>query len=62
MVTVVAVMSVSTEGIIRLSKNLIERIGVKAGDRLVVMKENDEYIIQIQREDKVIFRFKGKII
>jgi hypothetical protein len=56
MLTVISVMSVSTEGVIRLSKNLIDRIGTEFGDKLVVMKENDKIIIQFQREDEVIFR------
>jgi hypothetical protein len=59
MLTVISVMSVSTEGVIRLSKNLIDRIGAEAGDKLVVLKENDKIIIQFQREDEVIFRLEG---
>jgi len=62
MLTVISVMSVSTEGVIRLSKNLIDRIGTESGDKLVVMKENDKIIIQFQREDDVIFRLEGKTV
>jgi antitoxin component of MazEF toxin-antitoxin module len=62
MLTVISVMSVSTEGVIRLSKNLIDRIGTESGDKLVVMKENDKIIIQFQREDDVIFRLEGKAV
>ena len=61
---VVADVSVSSGGIIRLSKRLVEKIGVKPGDRLVILKENpsDQIIIQFQREDKVIFRLSGKVM
>lgn len=62
MLTVISVMSVSTEGVIRLSKNLIDRIGTESGDKLVVMKENDTIIIQFQREEDVIFRLEGKTV
>ena len=61
MVALLAVMSVSTEGVIRLSKSLTEMLGVKSGDKLVVMEENDKIVIQFQRHDKVFFCFKGEI-
>ena len=61
MIAVMADISVSSGGILRLSKRLIERIGVKSGDRLVVLKENPskKIIIQFQRDDDVIFRLEG---
>ena len=61
MLSVLADMSVSTGGIIRLSKRLIEKIGVESGDRLVVLKDNpnNKIIIQFQRDDEVIFRLEG---
>ena len=61
MVVVLADIAVSTEGIIRLPKKLVERIGVKYGDRLVVLKEGEDVIIQFQREDDVVFRLRGKV-
>ena len=62
MIAVMADISVSSGGILRLSKRLIERIGVKSGDRLVVLKENpsNKIIIQFQRDDNVIFRLEGE--
>ena len=62
MIAVMADISVSSGGILRLSKRLIERVGVKAGDRLVVLKENpsNKIIIQFQRDDNVIFRLEGE--
>lgn len=61
MVVVLAIMSVSTGGVIRLTKRLVENLGLKSGDRLVILKEDDKIIIQFQRGDKIIFRFGGEI-
>jgi hypothetical protein len=61
MIAVISDISVSSGGVLRLSKKLMERIGVKSGDRLVIMKDNpgDKVIIQFQRNDNVIFRLEG---
>jgi hypothetical protein len=61
MISVLADMSVSSGGVLRLSKRLIERIGARPGDRLVVLKDNqnNKVIIQFQRDDNVVFLFEG---
>lgn len=63
MVSVIGMMSISTGGIIRLSKKLIELIGAQADDKLVILKTGEDlYTIQIQRDDEVIFAFEGSPI
>jgi hypothetical protein len=63
MITVISTISISTGGVLRLSKKLLEKIDVSKGDRLVILKENpsNEIILQFQRKDKIIFGLKGKI-
>ena len=57
MKVVIGDMSISNGGALRLNKRLVERMGIKRGDRLIVMQdtENCRITIQIQRGDKVIF-------
>jgi hypothetical protein len=54
-------MSVSIGGILSLSKRLIENIGERKRDRLVVLNDNNSKkdLIQSQRDDDVIFRFEA---
>ena len=57
MKAVVGDMTVSTGGVLRLNKSLVERMGIKPGDRVIVMQdtENSKITIQIQRGNKVVF-------
>lgn len=60
MITVVSVMSISTEGVIRLSKKIMEAAGIKKGDTLAILKDGEELIIQIQRDTEIIWSLRGK--
>lgn len=57
MKVVIGDMTISSGGVLRLNKSLVERMGIKPGDRVIVMQdtENSRIAIQIQRGDKVIF-------
>ena len=54
-------MAVSSGGSLRLSKTLMEKTGVKPGDRLIIMQdtENPKITLQIQRGNKVILRLNN---
>ena len=51
-------MTISNGGILRLNKSLIKNIGVKPGDRLIIMQDDEslKLTIQILRENEVILR------
>ena len=57
MKAVIGDMTISTGGVLRLNKNLVERMGIRPGDRVIIMQdvENPRITIQIQRGDEVIF-------
>jgi len=57
MKVVIGDMTISTGGVLRLNKYLVEKMNVKPGDRVIIMQdtETSQITIQIQRENKVIF-------
>lgn len=57
MKVIIGNMTISTGGVLRLNKNLMERMGTRRGDRVIIMQdaENSKITIQIQRGGKVIF-------
>lgn len=58
---VIADMTVSTGGVLRLNKCIMEDYNIQAGDRIVMMQDvNDSSItLQIQRGTKILARIEG---
>lgn len=56
MKAVLANITVSTGGVLRLSKDLMNHVGIHPGDKLVVMREDDSVTIQFQRNDDILLR------
>jgi formylmethanofuran dehydrogenase subunit D len=63
MKVVLANITISTGGVLRLSKDLMNQVGIQAGDKIVVMREDDNVTIQFQRNDAVLLRLSdAKIV
>lgn len=64
MKVVIGDMSISTGGVLRLNKSLAERMGIRPGDRVIVMQdtETSKISLQIQRGDKVIFLLNDAVL
>jgi hypothetical protein len=60
---VIADMTVSTGGVLRLNKCIMEDYNIKAGDRIVMMQDvNDSTItLQIQRGTEILARIEGAV-
>ena len=60
---VIADMTVSTGGVLRLNKCIMEDYNIQAGDRIVMMQDvNDSSItLQIQRGTKILARIEGAV-
>ena len=58
MLSVLAVMTVSSQGNLRLNKALCVRWGIQRGDKVVVLKGDDTVTIQVQRGDAVILQLR----
>ena len=56
MKAVIANITISTGGVLRLSKDLMNQVGIQPGDKLVVMREDDRVTIQFQRNDDILLR------
>ena len=56
MKVVLANITISTGGVLRLSKDLMNQMGIQPGDKIVVMRENSSVTIQFQRNDHIILR------
>ena len=50
-------MTISSGGVLRLNKSLVERMDIRPGDRLIIMQNTDDSTVtfQIQRGNDVIF-------
>ena len=59
MKSVLANITISTGGVLRMSKNLINHVGVQSGDKIVVMREDDRVTIQFQRNDDILLRLSN---
>lgn len=57
MKVVIGDLTISSGGVLRLNKKLMERMEVRRGDRIIIMQdtENSKITIQIQRGDEVVF-------
>jgi hypothetical protein len=65
MKVVLANITISTGGVLRLNKDLMNQVGIEPGDKIVVMKENErpEITIQFQRNDDILLRLSdAKIV
>ena len=63
MKVVLANITVSTGGVLRLSKDLMNQMGVQPGDKIVVMREDDSVTIQFQRNGHILLRLaNAKIV
>jgi hypothetical protein len=65
MKVVLANITISTGGVLRLNKDLMNQVGILPGDKIVVMKENErpEITIQFQRNDDILLRLSdAKIV
>ena len=65
MKVVLANITISTGGVLRLNKDLMNQVGIQPGDKIVVMKESErpEVTIQFQRNDDIILRLSdAKIV
>ncbi len=63
MKVVLANITVSTGGVLRLSKDLMNQMGIQPGDKIVVMREDDNVTIQFQRNDHILLRLSdAKIV
>jgi hypothetical protein len=60
---VIADMTVSTGGVLRLNKCIMEDYNIQAGDRIVMMQDvNDSSItLQIQRGTEILARIEGAV-
>ena len=60
---VIADMTVSTGGVLRLNKCIMEDYNIQPGDRIVMMQDvNDSSItLQIQRGTRILARIEGAI-
>ena len=56
MKVVLANITVSTGGVLRLSKDLMNQMGIQPGDKIVVMREDDSVTIQFQRNGDILLR------
>lgn len=58
MKAVIGDMTISNGGVLRLNKSLVESLGVKPGDRLIIMRDtgSSKITIQLQRGNEVILR------
>ena len=56
MKAVIANITISTGGVMRLSKDLMNHVGIHPGDKIVVMREDDRVTIQFQRNDNIRLR------
>jgi hypothetical protein len=63
MKVVIADMTVSTGGVLRLNKCIMEDYNIQAGDRIVMMQDvNDSSItLQIQRGTEILARIEGAV-
>jgi antitoxin component of MazEF toxin-antitoxin module len=59
---VLATISISTGGVMRLSKDLMNRVGLQPGDKIVVLREDDRVTIQFQRNDRILLRLADATI
>jgi hypothetical protein len=62
MKVVLANISISTGGVMRLSKDLMNHVGLQPGDRIVVMREDDHVTIQFQPNDHILLRLADATI
>lgn len=60
---VIADMTVSTGGVLRLNKCIMEDYNIQAGDRIVMMQDvNDSTLtLQIQRGTEILARIEGAV-
>ena len=54
--------SISTGGVLRLSKDLMTQVGIHPGDKIVVMREDNRVTIQFQRDDRILLRLADATI
>lgn len=61
MKAVIADMTVSTGGVLRLNKSLMHNYDIHPGDRIIMLQdtENSKITLQIQREAKILLRLEG---
>ena len=62
MKVVLANIMISTGGVMRLSKDLMDRVGLQPGDKIVVMREDDHVTLQFQRNDHILLRLADATI
>jgi len=63
MKVVLANITISTGGVLRMSKDLMNQMGIQPGDKIVVMREDDSVTIQFQRNDHILLRLSdAKIV
>ena len=63
MKVVLANITISTGGVLRLSKDLMNQMGIQPGDKIVVMREDDSVTIQFQRNGDILLRLSdAKIV
>ena len=58
MKSVIAVITISTGDVLRLNMAFREYFGIRAGDRLVVLKEDGGVTIQFQRGNRIILQLR----
>jgi hypothetical protein len=60
---VIADMTVSTGGVLRLNKCIMEDYNIQAGDRIVMLQDVDDSTItlQIQRGTEILARIEGAV-
>jgi hypothetical protein len=63
MKVVIADMTVSTGGVLRLNKCIMEDYNIQAGDRIVMMQdvEDSTITLQIQRGTEILARIEGAV-
>ena len=64
MKSVIAVISISTGGVLRIGRAFLEYSGIRAGDKLVVLKDVKDggVTIQIQRGNKIILQLRDAVV
>ena len=58
------ILSVSTEGIVRITKKVLEKYGIKPGDRIVLNNNDEKNLIGLQfqrRDDRVYMVVTGTV-
>lgn len=63
MKVVIADMTVSTGGVLRLNKCIMEEYNIQAGDRIIMMQnvEDSTITLQIQRGTEILARIEGAV-